>query len=258
MDPRDYYEERARHFERARARLAYHEAGHAVLRFHAREPIALVSINPDSFDGSGGRVEFVQGVERSGDLVSHACCLIAGPVAEILARHASADEACAPGREDLDRAALAMFCEVRARMGDAAKLQGLVRHCVARTELLLRRYWSHVQAVAQALLIREVLTGDELAALLAETPLRPMAGAERFFELLELGGDADDLRAVQAEARLEGIKPRAQAAAIPAAISRAGAATKPAPRESPKRAEPFGRNADGTWFGSHGGRIDRR
>jgi hypothetical protein len=121
---------------RQRRAVAYHEAGHAVAHAQAGDPIELVTIVPTAH--YLGQVRLAQ-TSSSHDPVTELMCLLAGPAAEAI--YGSFDPA---GSAD-----------------DLAQMIQVVAGTFREEET-----WSAIDWVAQALLTKKKLSGDEVKTLI--------------------------------------------------------------------------------------------
>jgi hypothetical protein len=120
--------------------VAYHEAGHAVLHVLAGQQVESVTIVPTKeYLGQTRLASSAQPVDGYRTLI----CLLAGPVAEALTTGCVNHE----GATD-----------------DLEQIVGLVKP-------LLMRGWYQIDWVAQALLAKKSLTGDEVDALMRKSTL---------------------------------------------------------------------------------------
>src|SRR5262249_33432251 len=136
-----------------RERLAYHEAGHAVIAYRLGIEVNFVTILPTHYtSGYAAHGElFCGGVASDHDALERAIKIcLAGQMAEALfysrfrRRRRSVDYVCAFG--------LARYLAG----GDAKEI---IRYQERETKALLNFYWNDVKHVAQALLENDELTG---------------------------------------------------------------------------------------------------
>jgi 8-oxo-dGTP pyrophosphatase MutT (NUDIX family) len=136
------------------AATAYHEGGHAVVGIHWNVPVRKVTIVPR--EGDRGHIELDgDGGDPVGDLIA----TLAGPAASarIAARLG--------GRSD--RAVAAQLAEGLAPPGAADDLLNVAGEA-AREIVNDPETWRQVEAVAEALLERRTLTGEEVKQIMAE------------------------------------------------------------------------------------------
>lgn len=152
---------------------AYHEAGHAVMAQLCGQRITEVEIIGDA-EHSGSVRSLRIHEEQESDVDPSIptapterllLCLVAGMVAEaMVSGHRSWDEGC----KDLDTAVrLAMQV-----VGDCERVLPFLELAREHTESLLRINWPAVERLADALMERRRMTGEEVRRLLA--PLLPI------------------------------------------------------------------------------------
>jgi ATP-dependent Zn protease len=152
---------------------AYHEAGHAVMAQLCGQQLTEVEIVGDEeHTGSVRSLRFVDEEGSSRDpaiptapVERRLLCTVAGMVAEnLVTGHRELDESC----EDLD-AAVQLAMKV---VGDCERVIPYLEVVREHTEDLLRRNWDAVEALADALVERRRMSGEEVRRLLA--PLLPV------------------------------------------------------------------------------------
>ncbi len=142
----------------SRSRLAaYHEAGHLAVAWALQATLYETDIRHDP-PFNGRAVYGITGGE--GATVERIIAALAGPTAQRRLAPFGDDG----GEEDREQVELrlAALC----RHGTAAAI--IRRHCQTEASRLVAANWDAVQAIAGALLEREVLTGDELNAIVAD------------------------------------------------------------------------------------------
>jgi ATP-dependent Zn protease len=151
---------------------AYHEAGHAVMAQLCGQQITEVEIVGDEeLTGSVRSLRFSEEEASEHDpaiptapIERRLLCTAAGVVAEALARGTDGwDE----GSEDLD-AAVRLAMQV---VGDCERVLPFLELVQEHTRELLRSNWTAVELLAETLLRRHRLSGEEVRRLL--TPLLP-------------------------------------------------------------------------------------
>ena len=145
-----------------RRATAYHEAGHAVVRWCYGLEFRLVTIRPDLVDGSLGHVAHAPDEPVDGYAVS----LAAGQVAEIKFRRRLPRWGSEGDDEDIIEIALA-----RGMAPDTAAAWG--RYCILMSRDLVNQYWREIQAVAAALLERETLSYQDAVDVMLNGRMKP-------------------------------------------------------------------------------------
>lgn len=155
---------------RARRRLqgtAHHEAGHAVAQSVLTHVAKLrrVTIVPDARNlgiaQSHLRPSFRPGVEADlREIVDEIVVLLSGAAAE----RRFAGRANHVGAQSDYHKAVALACCVA---GGEEEAQAIIRWLLARAARFVEHRWSAIEAVAQALLERKVLSGAEVRAVIA-------------------------------------------------------------------------------------------
>ncbi len=164
-------EPKRRRFTREQ-RVAYHEAGHAVLYFNLKHVPAARSVTIVPAGDVLGSVEGALSastpeelsilVEKIGDLelhhaIDHALTWLAGPEAERQLTGRYNHQAARSDYERLD-GWLRSWCDEDQKETDA-----FARWLRIRCDRLVRVHWGEIKAVAEALLERKTLTGRQIA-----------------------------------------------------------------------------------------------
>jgi hypothetical protein len=151
-----------------RREIAYHEAGHAVLAEKLHFRVDIVTIKPHRFSrrslGQAVHAKEARGGIRAEDRI---ICSLAGPIAE-----AESIGHLYNRRRDLRGSDLASV-----RLEE--ELSGVpLRELEAQTLRMVRKEWSRIERVANALLKKEELFGHEVRDILkGEFKLAPQRGA---------------------------------------------------------------------------------
>lgn len=147
---------------------AVHEAGHAVMAELCGQQVTEVEVEGDDrHTGSVRSLRFVEEHPEEVDphlptapLERRLLCTVAGMVAEAMA---SGRDGWDDGSEDLD-AAVRLAIQV---VGDCERVIPFLETARAHAEDLLRRHWTAVEILADALVARGRLSGEEVRRLTA-------------------------------------------------------------------------------------------
>ncbi|BDG04989.1 ATP-dependent metallopeptidase FtsH/Yme1/Tma family protein [Anaeromyxobacter oryzae] len=163
------------------ARVAHHEAGHAVVAERLGASVLLATVVPTTIVPAPGlravrvaRVEREDAPSREDDIL----IAYAGPLAE--ARHAGRPLPFALGRSrrhvsqavlhyggSLDLQAAARAAGLDKQFSDAGERRAYMRWLWERSRVLVRRRWREVEAVAAELLARRTLSGAQVRRCIA-------------------------------------------------------------------------------------------
>jgi len=147
---------------------AHHEAGHAVMAELCGQHVTAVEIVGDD-DRSGSveslrfrpdPLEVVDPTLPTAHLERRILCLLAGPVAESLA--GGRDDWAEQGSEELHEAVRLAMKVVR----DCHRVLPYLEEACTHVEALLEQHWDAVERVAERLLDRGSLGGDEVRRVL--------------------------------------------------------------------------------------------
>ena len=172
---------------------AYHEAGHAVMHLQLNLPLRGVSIIPNKRKESLGHVhggsipKWVITIAETGDAweyprvisraLSEICAFKAGRIAERLATKKTNHE----GAEG-DRRAAYEWLFVLAPELATHECTALDRWLELRTSRLVKKHWSTIKLVAEALSIRRSLTGAEVRQIVTSRDPRARAQVRSYSE----------------------------------------------------------------------------
>jgi ATP-dependent Zn protease len=161
-----------------KALLARHEAAHAVVALRLGRKLENVTIVPD--DSSDGKMKrFVKSWEAYDDIEWEASTIsmlrmidgvmisIAGQVCEDIINDIPYKDA--PISSQWDNENIADWVMLNGM--DQSEIDLFLRWMHERTRLLLLKYWSWVEAIANALLERQTLSGDEVWEICQKTDL---------------------------------------------------------------------------------------
>jgi len=152
------------HYPRDQRTIAYHEAGHAVFCRLLNIPMARI----EAEQTGGGRVSFAGKYEDKDDLdplpretletaaVELACMYVAGVMAETVLHRVNVSGMLlldTPDWRNAERVLLMAFNST-APLG----------YCQRLARAVLREQWEQVEAIAEALLVKGSLSGDEARA----------------------------------------------------------------------------------------------
>jgi ATP-dependent Zn protease len=137
------------------ARIAYHEAGHAVIGMRLRLRLKHVTIRPDLCTYGLAHFKFV----RASDVEKRAITAVAGPLAEKkhLGRNGNL------GNSAEYRSVISEICFPSDRQAKAWRSQLRVR-----AQTLVNDRWAEIEKVAAALLERETLTGAQVGKIIRQ------------------------------------------------------------------------------------------
>jgi hypothetical protein len=145
--------------------IAYHEGGHAVAAWTFDLPIDHVSIVPD--ERSAGRLQHGPIQQPTGaaaiQALSHAHLVVLYAGAAAQRRFAPRSNVAGGSNHDYGVAGLTALGSCR----DPAAGNALIRWAKAEARALIAERWAAVTAVADALMEREVISGDEAVAMCA-------------------------------------------------------------------------------------------
>jgi hypothetical protein len=145
--------------------IAYHEGGHAVAAWTFELPIDYVSIVPD--ERSAGRLQHgpIQQPTAAAAIqaVSHAHLIVLYAGAAAQRRFAPRSNVADGSNHDYGVAGLTALGSCR----DPAAGHALIRWARAEAKALIAERWAAVTAVADALMKREVISGEETVAICA-------------------------------------------------------------------------------------------
>lgn len=179
----------------ASRRTAYHEAGHAAISILFRLPFRRVTINPNMTAGTDGHVsggtipEWICALADDGDIwenpsatsraIDTISMLKAGHIAE---RHATKRPDYDGASGDRMQAYDWLVCLASEEPHE--ELLALDRWLDLLTARLVKRHWKAIEAVAQALIERQSLSGQEVRRIVAKhdprmVPAEPMSREER-------------------------------------------------------------------------------
>jgi hypothetical protein len=138
---------------------AYHEAGHVAVGFHFGLPIGAVSIVPT--EHSAGHFDWM---DAPMDPEKQACCLLAGVFAEsrVTDEYEDYDITAMGGVEDF-----ATVHGLARGMADEEEAEELMKQWRTQTIEVLNEVWPGVIALADELLTRKCLTGEQAQRVLA-------------------------------------------------------------------------------------------
>ncbi len=173
---------------------AHHEAGHAVAAFSSRKRIHEVSIRADHDIGVLGYVKSTGGIGQAityGEpdrylrlVTENVTILFAGVVAE--QEHTRGRHNWVGARSDRREAS-----SLAGRILSDDELPAYLRWLMVRTRALVRWRWCAVDALAQALLVREVVSGRDATEIIRRTlypPVQVPAAVLRAMERTAVGG----------------------------------------------------------------------
>jgi len=141
---------------------AIHEAGHAVIMTRIAYGCELVTVDPQEVKRQTGHAMpgFTKPVHKGIDVPTYLCTTLAGVTSE--AMHAN-DGKINPHEEDFNHAEEILD---RANIFDKARRDSLMLTARVETERLVKEHKADIMAVADALVQRLTLNGDEVRALL--------------------------------------------------------------------------------------------